>query len=80
MKDDHGTWTTMTILAFTMYQEGPPWGLNDKESACQAGDLGLIPVLGRFPGEGIGYPLQDSRASLVAQTAKNLPSMRETWV
>ena len=60
MKDDHGTWTTMTILAFTMYQEGPPWGLNDKESACQAGDEGLIPASGRSSGEGNGNPLQYS--------------------
>ena len=36
--------------------------------------------LGRSPGEGIGYPLQYSWASLVAQTVKNLPAMRETWV
>ena len=32
-----------------------------KESACNAGDLGSIPELGRFPGEGKGYPLQYSR-------------------
>ena len=32
------------------------------------------------PGEGIGYPLQYSWASLVAQLVKNLPAMRETWV
>ena len=31
-----------------------------KESACTAGDLGLIPGLGRFPGEGKGYPVQYS--------------------
>ena len=31
-----------------------------KESACNAGDLGSIPGLGRFPGEGKGYPLQFS--------------------
>ena len=31
-----------------------------KESACNAGDLGLIPGSGRFPGEGKGYPLQYS--------------------
>ena len=37
-----------------------------KESACNAGDPGLIPGLGRSPGEGIGYPLQYSWASLVA--------------
>ena len=35
---------------------------------------------GRSPGEGIGYPLQDSWASLVAQSVKNLPAIRETWV
>ena len=51
-----------------------------KESACNAGDLGLIPGLGRSPGEGIGYPLQYSWASLVAQLVKNLPAMWETWV
>ena len=37
-------------------------------------------VWGRFPGEGIVYPLQDSWAPLVAQLVKNLPAMRETWV
>ena len=51
-----------------------------KESACNAGDLGSIPGLGSFPGEGIGYPLQYSWASLVAQLVKNLPAMWETWV
>ena len=38
----------------------------------------LIPGLGRSPGEGIGYPLQDSWASLVAQLVKNPPAMWET--
>ena len=51
-----------------------------KESACNAGDLGFIPGSGRSPGEGIGYPLQYSWASLVAQLVKNPPAMRETWV
>ena len=51
-----------------------------KESSCNAGDPGLIPGLGRCPGEGIGYPLQYSWASLVVQVVKNLPAMRETWV
>ena len=51
-----------------------------KESACNKGDLGLIPGSGRSPAEGIGYPLQYSWASLVAQTVKNLPKMRETQV
>ena len=35
-------------------------GLEGKESACKAGDLDLIPGLGRSPGEGNGYPLQYS--------------------
>ena len=52
----------------------------DKESACNAGDPGSIPGLGRYPGERIGYPLQYSWASLVAQLVKNQPAMRETWV
>ena len=40
---------------------GFPCGSADEESTCNAGDLGLIPVLGRSPGEGKGYPLQYSR-------------------
>ena len=51
-----------------------------KESTCNAGDPGSIPRWGRSTGEGIGYPLQHSWASLVAQLVKNLPAMRETWV
>ena len=39
-----------------------------------------IPGWGRSAGEEIGYPLQDSWASLVAQTVKTLPAMQETWV
>ena len=51
-----------------------------KESTCNAGDPGLILRSGRSPGEGLGYPLQYSWASLVAQLVKNSPAMRETWV
>ena len=51
-----------------------------KESACNAGDPSSIPGSGRSPGEGVGYPLQYSWASLVAQLVKNPPAMRETWV
>ena len=45
-----------------MWKKGlpPPCGSAGKESACNAGDPGWIPGLGRFPGEGKGYPLQDS--------------------
>ena len=51
-----------------------------KESACNAGDPGLIHGSGRSPGECIDYPLQYSWVSLVAQTVKNPPSMPEIWV
>ena len=51
-----------------------------KEATCNAGDLGSNPGSGRSLGEGIVYPLQYSRASLVAQMVKNPPAMRETWV
>ena len=51
-----------------------------KESACNAGDPGLIPGLGRSAGEGISYPPQYSWVSLVAQLVKNLPAVWETWV
>ena len=59
---------------------GFPDSLVGKESFCNAGDPGLIPGLGRPPGEGIDYPLQYSWASLVAQLVKNSPAMQETWV
>ena len=49
-----------------------------KDSTYNAGDPSLIPASGRSPGEGIGYPLQYSGASLVAQRVKNLPAMWET--
>ena len=51
-----------------------------KESAYNAGDSGSVPGLGSSAGEGIGYPLQYSWASLVAQLVKNPPAMQETWV
>ena len=40
----------------------------------------MTPDMGRSPGEGIGYPLQYSWASLVAQLVKNLPAVWEIWV
>ena len=57
-----------------------PGGSDRKESAHNAGDPGSIPVLGRSLGEGHGYPLQYSWASLIAQLVKNAPSMLETQV
>ena len=52
---------------------GFPGSSVGKESTCNAGDPDSIPVLGRSAGEGIGYPLQYSWASPVAQVVKNLP-------
>ena len=51
---------------------GFPGSSASKESNCNAGDPTSIPGLGRPSGEGIGYPLQYSWVSLVAQTVKNL--------
>ena len=51
-----------------------------KRSACNAGDPGLKPGLGRSTGEGIGCPLPYSWASLVAQLVKNLHAIWEIWV
>ena len=51
-----------------------------KQSACNAGDLGLIPGSGKSSGEGIGYPLRYSWASLVAQLVENQSAMWETWI
>ena len=60
----------------------PGWELSrtGKESSCNTGDPSLIPGSGRSTGEGIGYPLQYSQASFVAQWVKNPPAMQETWV
>ena len=59
---------------------GFPGSSAGKKSACNAEDPSSIPGLGRSPGEGIDYPLQDSWASLMAQIVKNLPAVWETWV
>ena len=59
---------------------GFPGSSAGKESACNARDPSLIPESGRSPGEGMGYPLQYSWTSLVAQTVKKLPAMLETWL
>ena len=73
-------WSTLDTLHRSEFTLGFPGGLAGKESACNVGDPGLIPGLGRSPGEGISYPLQYSWASLVAQLVKNPPVMQETLV
>ena len=51
-----------------------------KESTCNLGDPDSIPGSGRSAGEGIGYLLQYSWASLVVRLVMNLPAMQKTWV
>ena len=65
------------VLTTSVREKLFPSGSEVKVSACNAGDLGSIPGLGRSPGEGNGSPLQ-YWASLVAQRLKRLPAMRET--
>ena len=48
------------LLKMNFQKMGSPGGSNSKESACNTRDPGLIPRLGRSPGERNGYPLQDS--------------------
>ena len=59
---------------------GFPDGSDGKESSHNMGDLGSIPELGRSPGEGTGYPLQYSWASLMAQMVMKLSAMWEIWI
>ena len=61
-----------------VYTSGFPDSSAGKESTCNAGDSSSILGSGRSPGEGIGYPLQYSWASFVAQLVKNPPAMWET--
>ena len=68
-------WMIWKWPAYVLLARG---GSAGKEYACSIGDPGSIPGLGRFPGEGIDYPLQYSWASLVAQMLKNLPTIWET--
>ena len=52
------TWDSRSHLLLLL--KGLPWWLRQKESTCNAGDLGSIPELGRSPAEGNGDPLQYS--------------------
>ena len=58
------------LLATLAYFLGLPGSSAGKESACDAGDPGSISRSGSSPAEGIGYPLQCSWASLIAQMVK----------
>ena len=65
-------------LELSIVNMGFSGGSEGKESACNAGDPGSFPGLGTSRGEGVGYSLQYSWASLLAQTVKNPPAMWET--
>ena len=73
---NHGCGLTIRLLIGEDFSDSSV----GKESAYNAGDPSSISGSGRSAGEGIGYPLQYSWASLVAQLVKNLPAMWETWV
>ena len=60
--------------------EGFPDSSVGKESACNEGDPSFILGSRRSTGKEIGYPLQYSWASLVAQLVKSPPAMQETWI
>ena len=58
----HSRFFSLDVLMFIWYPPAEDFlgGSDGKESACNVGDLGLIPGSGRFPGEGKGSPLQYS--------------------
>ena len=64
----------------TMWNVSIPDSSAVKESSSNAGDPGSIHGLGRSTGEGMGYSLQYSWASLMAYLVRNPPAMWETWV
>ena len=68
------------IYMYFYIYKGFPGSSAGKEFTCNAGDPDSIPGSGRSTGEGIGYPLQYSWVSLLAQLVKNPPAMQETWV
>ena len=73
--------TTVSLITIQLaYKGGFPDSSVGKESACNEEDPSSIPGSGRSPGEGLGYPLQYSWASLVAQLVKNPPATQEIWV
>ena len=70
-------------ILYQLMHKGSPLSSVGKESACNVGDPGSIPGLGRSPGEGKGYPLQYFGALLMAQLVKNPPVMwgtQDPWV
>ena len=78
-KDIRWMWVLLPVLTFRLLSllRGFPRGSDSKESACSVGDPGLIPGLGRSPGEGNGSPLQYSCLSILwTEEPGRLQSMR----
>ena len=70
----------LIFFLFSILVSGFSGGSAGKESGCNVEDPSSVPGLGRSAVEGIGYLLQYSWASLVAQLVKNAPPMWDTWV
>ena len=73
MKENCSCTTLLSVIGITVSwiliaEMGFPLGSAGKESACNAGDLGSIPGLGRSPGEGKDYPLQWTEESSGVQS------------
>ena len=74
-------WARQQVLViYLFYTQCHSESSAGKESTWDSGDPSSIPGSGRPTGEGIGYPLQCSWASLVAQLVTNPSAVRETWV
>ena len=71
------TYIHIFTYVFDIYISFPDISVG-KESVCNAGDPSLSPGSGRFTGEGLGYPLQYSWTTLMAQLVKNPPALWET--
>ena len=76
----HRSLKSRSLLYYILVEPGFPQSSVGKESACNAGDPSSIPGLKRSAGEVIGYPLQYSWASVVAQLVKNLSAMWKIYV
>ena len=77
------SWTLLNFMSIESVmpsKSGFPCGSADKESACDAGDPGSIPGLGRSPGEGKGYPLQDSSLENSMDCIAHGVSKSWTWL
>ena len=73
-------WSFLSYIVgshYLFYTQCHPDSSVGKEFTCNSGDPSSIPGSGKSTGKGIGYPLQYSWASLVAQMAKNPPAMRD---